>query len=181
MTLPASQPRRQVNTRQTVFRCFRREDGLWDIEGELLDIKHERFSIYNERSWEPGEPIHQMVIRATIDDDTVVREIAVAMEAYPQGICQQAMASMQRMVGCTMGRGWRKAIDQHMGKVQGCTHLRELLFNMATAAFQGMEGQRAQSASGEVPPYIGTCIAWDISGPVVARIFPLLYRPAGTP
>ena len=181
MPLPAPQPRRQVNTRETRFRCFLRDDGLWDVEGELIDTKSELFTIRNERSWQPGEPIHHMLIRATIDDAKVVHEIAVSMEAYPHGICPQAMAHMQRMVGCTMAGGWRKAIDQHLGKAQGCTHIRELLFNMATAAYQSMERGRAEAAPDETPAYLGTCTAWDISGSVVAREFPLLYRPAVTP
>ena len=52
---------------------------------------------------------------------------------------------------------------------------------MATAAFQGMESQRAQAVTDQAPPYIGTCTAWDISGPVVARECPLLYRPPVRP
>jgi hypothetical protein len=43
---------------------------------------------------------------------------------------------MQRMVGATMGPGWRQAIERALGSVRGCTHLRELLFNIATAAYQ---------------------------------------------
>ena len=52
---------------------------------------------------------------------------------------------------------------------------------MATAAFQGMERGRAEAAPDETPAYLGTCTAWDISGPVVAREFPLLYRPLAKP
>jgi len=36
-------------------------------------------------------------------------------------------------VGCSMARGWRQAIQKHLGGVESCTHLRELLFNLATA------------------------------------------------
>ena len=177
MPLPAPSARQPVHTRETIFRCFRRDDGLWDVEGELRDTKPELYTIRNERSWQPGEPIHHMLIRATVGMDLVVREIAVTMEAHPHGPCPQAMASMQRMVGCTMGRGWRKAIDHHMGREQGCTHLRELLFNMATAAFQGMESVLRDTEPGVPPAYLGTCTAWDVAGPVVAREFPLLHRP----
>lgn len=177
MPLPAPQSRRQVSTREILFRCFRRDDGLWDVEGELIDTKDEPYEVRNERSWQPGEPIHHMLLRVTIDDAKVVREISVAMQAYPLGICPQSMANMQRMVGCTMARGWRKAIEHHLGKDKGCTHLRELLFSMATAAFQGMERYRVETAPDEVPAYLGTCATWSLSSPVVEREFPLLYRP----
>jgi Protein of unknown function (DUF2889) len=181
MPLSAPAARKPVHTRQTTFRCYQREDGLWDVEGELHDSKSEEFEIRNERSWQPGEPIHHLFIRVTVGTDLVIRDLDVAMDAYPIGICPTAMRHMKSMVGCTMGRGWREAINRNLGRELGCTHLRELLFNMATAAFQGMERTRAANASpDEVPAYLGTCSAWDIAGPVVAREFPLHYRPRPT-
>ncbi|WP_414708625.1 DUF2889 domain-containing protein [Ramlibacter sp.] len=38
---------------------------------------------------------------------------------------------MQAMVGVRMGPGWRQALEKALGGAKGCTHLRELLFNMA--------------------------------------------------
>ena len=176
MPLPEPQARRLAHTREVVYRGYRRDDGLWDLEGELLDSKAVRFEIPGEGVWHPGQPLHHMLIRATIDGDMVVREIAVVMEAYPHGLCPQAMASMQRMVGCTMGPGWRKAIEQHLGKIQGCTHLRELLYNMATAAYQTLVEARLEQGRDEPPAHLGQCVAWDLSGPVVQREYPLLWR-----
>ena len=49
---------------------------------------------------------------------------------------------MQQMIGVTMGPGWRQAIERALGGVRGCTHLRELLFNMATAAYQTIPAYR---------------------------------------
>jgi hypothetical protein len=177
MPLSAPQSRELASTRETLFRCYRRDDGLWDIEGELRDYKQEPFSVRSGRSWQAGEFIHHMLIRATIDETMCLRGIEAVMDAHPLGPCPQAIANMQRMVGCSMGRGWRKEIDQNLGKVEGCTHLRELLFNMATAAFQALENVRQANQSDAPPPYLGTCTAWDVSGPVVEREFPLFYRP----
>jgi Protein of unknown function (DUF2889) len=179
MPLSAPQNRQLASTRETLFRCFRRDDGLWDIEGELRDYKQEPFTVRGSRTWQAGEFIHHMLIRVTIDQSMCVHAIEAVMEARPHGICNEALAAMQRMVGCTMGRGWRKAIDHHLGKVEGCTHMRELLFNMATAAFQGLENVRQARASDEPPPYLGTCKTWAVSSPVVEQVFPLFYRPAG--
>ena len=177
MPLPAPQPRRHVSTRETLFRCFQRDDGLWDVEGELRDFRQEEFTVRSGRLWQAGESIHHMLIRVTMDDEMRVLAIDATMEAHPHGICTETLAGMQRMVGSTMARGWRKAIDQHLGKVQGCTHLRELLFNMATAAFQALESTRLAAAPDALPPYLGTCRTWDPSSPVVERVFPLFYRP----
>ena len=179
MPLSAPPPRKLVSTRETLFRCFRRDDGLWDVEGELRDYKEEAFSVRSGgRHWQAGEFIHHMLIRATIDDEMKLHAIEAVMEARPHGICNEAVDGMQRMVGHTMARGWRKAIDQHLGKVQGCTHMRELLFNMATAAFQALETTRLAAADPDAPPpYLGTCRTWDVSSPVVEAVFPLFYQP----
>jgi predicted nucleic acid-binding Zn ribbon protein len=104
--------------------------------GELLDTKSVPFEIPGDGVWQPGEAIHGLTIRVTIDPAFTVRDIAVAMDDVPHPECPQAQAPMHRMIGATMGPGWRKAIETHLGGIQGCAHLRELLFNMATAAYQ---------------------------------------------
>src|SRR5690606_22654145 len=50
---------------------------------------------------------------------------------------------MRKLIGLTMGPGWRKAIEGAIGGTGGCTHLRELVFNAATAAFQMIPHYRA--------------------------------------
>lgn len=179
MPLPTPQPRTPMHTRRIQMQGFRRDDGLWDIEGELLDTKPHAFSIEGEGTWAPDQPIHHMRIRLTIDEAMVVREIAVAMEAVPHAPCPQAQAPMERMIGCTVGAGWRQAIERHLGGIQGCTHLRELLFSMATAAFQARAASLMARGDGKPPPHLGKCLAWDFDGPVVARLYPQFhgYRP----
>ena len=180
MPLPPSAPRVAQHTRTTVYRGYRREDGLWDIEGELRDTKDQIFEIPGDGVWQPGEPIHGMSIRVTIDANLVVRDIAVSMDDVPHSECPQAQAPMHRMVGSTMGPGWRKAIEQHLGGIQGCAHLRELLYNMATAAYQTLP-EDTQTADPSTPPHhLGRCMAWDLAGPVVARHHPMFFKPSVT-
>lgn len=172
MPLPAPAPRQLLHTRTTVFRGFRRDDGLWDIEGELLDTKTKALPIPSEPTLQPGAPLHGMTIRVTLNDQYVIQAIAVDMHATPHRECPLAMASMQSMVGSTMGRGWRQAITRHLGGIKGCTHLRELLYNMATAAYQTMSHELAEPNPQQPPAYFGTCSTWDFNGPVVARLYP---------
>jgi hypothetical protein len=172
LPLPAPEARSPLHTRTTVFRGFRRDDGLWDIEGELLDTKANVLPIPGEPPLAPGAPLHGMAIRVTINAHYVVQAIVVSMDAAPHRECPQSMANMQSMVGCTMGRGWRQAIERHLGGICGCTHLRELLFNMATAAFQTVAHALAEPNPQQPPPYFGTCTTWDFNGPVVAQLYP---------
>ncbi len=180
MPLPAPQARSQLHTRAVVYRGYLREDGLWDIEAEMTDVRT-YVHAHSERSVPAGTPIHGMAIRATVDDQLTIREIATASDHTPFEECQQGVDPMQQMVGVTMGPGWRQAIDKALGGIHGCTHLRELLFNMATAAYQTVpvyrERLRRQSGAPEAataaPPYhLGKCLAWDFNGAVVLRHYP---------
>lgn len=179
LSTPAA--RQPLHTRAITFRGYEREDGLWDLEGELHDSKHYSYeSSHGPR--QAGEPVHHLFLRVTLDDTFCIRAIESAMDKTPFGECRSADATLQRMVGQTMGSGWRLAIDRAIGGVQGCTHLRELLFNMATAAFQtiphAMDMRRVKAGlprleQGSAPPfYMGKCMTWDFDGPVVARVAP---------
>ncbi|KRC05209.1 hypothetical protein ASE11_24345 [Hydrogenophaga sp. Root209] len=176
MPLPPPQPRTPMHTRRVEYRGFHRDDGLWDIEGTLHDSKPHDFEIEGERRWAAGEPVHHMHIRVTVDEAMVIRDIAVAMDAHPHGPCPEAMVPMQRMVGEVLGKGWRHTIQRHLGGIQGCTHLRELLFNLATAAFQTRSASFAPPADGSPPPHLGQCLAWDFNGPVVEKVHPVFFR-----
>ena len=96
MPLPTPQPRTPMHTRRVEYRGFQREDGLWDIEGELHDTKPHAFEIEGEGVWAPHEAIHHMLIRVTLDDTMVIRDIAVVMDAHPHDPCPQAMVPMPR-------------------------------------------------------------------------------------
>ena len=77
---------------------------------------------------------------------------------------------------CRKVHNWRKAIEQHLGGIEGCAHLRELLFNMATAGFQTMVQSVVPIDPEHPPPHLGKCVTWDFNGPVVARRYPKFYR-----
>jgi Protein of unknown function (DUF2889) len=165
-----------MHTRRVEYRGFRRDDGGWDIEGELHDSKPHAFVIEGEGEWAPNEAIHHMHVRLTLDDDMVIRDISVAMDAHPHDPCPEAMVPMRALVGETLGRGWRKTIERHLGGIRGCTHLRELLFNLATAAFQTRSASFAPPPDGRPPMHLGQCLAWDFNGPVVEKVYPMFFR-----
>ena len=133
--LPAPVSRRPVHTRRIAFEGFLRDDGLWDIDCELRDTKAEDI-VMRERGVLPaGEPVHLLRVRLTVDDALTIRDVQTGSVNVPFPECHQAAADpMRKLVGLTMGPGWRKAIDGAIGGVAGCTHLRELVFNAATAA-----------------------------------------------
>jgi hypothetical protein len=185
--LPAPAARRPVHTRRISFEGFLREDGLWDIDCELSDTKAEPVHMRERGLLPAGEPVHLLQVRLTVDDRLTIRRVQTAAVNTPFDECQvPADAPMQKLVGLTMGPGWRKAIDEAIGGVAGCTHLRELVFNAATAAFQMIPHYRATQRGGEErfpadgsPPfYMGKCMSWAFDGPVVQRLAPQFFKKA---
>lgn len=177
-------PRTHAHTRSVEYRGYRRDDGLWDIEAELTDTKTYSYNTPDRVILEAGVPLHGMAIRVTVDDAMKITDIAVRMAAAPFPECQQAKPPMARLVGATLGRGWRKTIEEALGGIQGCAHLRELLFNMATAAYQTIPHYRShlrrqaglpEPVLKRPPPHVGQCLAWDFDGPVVKRHRPDFY------
>jgi len=172
--------RKSLHNRDVSYRGYARADGLFDLEGELLDTKHYGY-MSHEGPRPAGQAIHRMRVRVTVDDALRIQAIQTSMDNAPFGECGEADKHMQRMVGVTLGPGWRKAIDSAIGGSQGCTHMRELLFNLATLAFQTIphyqEHLRHEAGlprvEGDQPPfYMGKCMSWDFDGPVIARVAP---------
>lgn len=183
--MPAPVPRRPIHTRRISFEGFLRDDGLWDIDCQLSDTKSNDIEMRERGVLPAGVPVHLLQVRLTVDDRFTIRAVQTGVVNVPFQECHQpADAPMQKLVGLTMGPGWRRMIDGAIGGVGGCTHLRELVFNAATAAFQMIPHHRATEAGrkddtptdGKPPFYMGQCMTWAFDGPVVQRLAPVFYR-----
>ena len=105
-----------------------------------------------------------------------IEDIEVAMDGHPHPECPNVIPPMEALIGERLGKGWRKTIQTHLGGIAGCTHLRELLNSLATAAFQAIPGALFDPDENKPPLYLGTCKSWDFNGPVVMRVYPQFYR-----
>lgn len=187
MALSPPAARRHMHTRRIHAEGFLRDDGLWDIEARIVDTKTYRYEEPFRGERGAGEPVHDMAVRLTIDSDMTVRAIEVDMPSTPYPECTTVRPAFQGLVGARIGSGWRKAVTEAVGREKGCTHVRELLFPMATVAFQTLGGWREKKDRAKPPlpgepeqrPYfIGGCKAWAESGEVVAKLYPKWHRPA---
>jgi hypothetical protein len=175
MALSTPAKRTHQHTRTIVCEGFRREDGDWDIEGRILDQKTFAYDEPVRGHREIGAPVHDMAVRLTMNSKFVISAIEVDMPATPYTTCGTAMPAYQGLVGKQIGAGWRKAVNEAVGGVQGCTHVRELLFPMATVTFQTLVGWGEPPKPGEEPvkPFaLNGCKAWDAAGPMVAQYHP---------
>ncbi|SLN64582.1 DUF2889 domain-containing protein [Oceanibacterium hippocampi] len=181
MSLSEPVSRRPSHQRTIVYRSFEREDGLWDIEGELRDEKASPFQDRERGLMAPGEPVHNMLARVTIDKEMKIHEVEIGMDAVPFAFCGAAGAGAQGLIGARLGRDWRRTLQLNLGGTRGCTHLKEMLFGIATVAFQTFPVQwdAPQTGDGEPAPkkpfFLDGCHSWALDSPVVKRHFPQYY------
>ena len=181
--MPLSEPaaREHLHSREIRCRGFRREDGLFDIEGQLLDTKTYSFENRMRGTVEPGDPVHEMWIRLTIDDAFEVVAVEAVTDKHPFGTCPDIAPDYAKMVGTRIRPGWTRTIRDRLGKEQGCTHLTRLLQELAVVAAQTVWPLRKRDAEpadkkAKRPPMIDTCHALRSDGPVVREQFPKWYR-----
>ena len=190
MPLTAPAPREALHRRTIEMVGYRRDDGLYDIEAHLVDTKTYAFSNQDRGAIEPGVPLHGMLARMTIDEDMLIVAFEAATDFSPYAICPQAAPNFARLAGIRIGRGFIRSANERIGGVHGCTHLRELLGQMGTVAFQTMYSirQKRDTAPNAVstpdvpaavpaprPPMLGTCLAYAPESPVVQRHWPEFY------
>lgn len=181
MPLSKPVPRQHLHTRDIVCKGYQREDGLWDIEGSICDVKTYSFENLSRNGISSGEPIHHMLIRLTIDNDLLIHEAEAATESSPYNICPSIAGAFKNLKGVTIGPGWRREIARIMGRTSGCTHLRDLLSGpVAVTAYQTIIPKRRQDgtipAPSERPAVLNTCIAYAEDGPIVRERWPDFFE-----
>jgi hypothetical protein len=176
---PPACERTTSHQRSITINAYQRSDGLWDIEGHLRDTKSYAFANRFRGEIAPGEPIHDMWLRLTLDDELTVIEAQAATEAGPFAICPAITPAFARLEGLTIGPGWRRAVQARLGGVRGCTHLVELLGPLATTAYQTIHAWRARYAppveSDRPPSHLDSCHALARDGEVVRAHYPRWY------
>lgn len=182
MPLPAPAPRKLAHTRTISMEAYARDDGLWDLEGQLIDVKPYAFANKDRGGIEAGEPLHDMLVRLTIDNHFEIMAIDVAMDSTPYSICPRITPNFQELVGHRIGPGWRRKLKEIAGGVKGCTHVLELLGAMATVAYQAAYSsekvtgkKRVKDPSATAKFMVNTCHAYRADGPVVQEYFPDHY------
>ena len=192
--MPLSSPvnRQLLHARNITCLGFYRDDGLLEIEGRLTDRKDYSFENENRGQVDAGEPVHDMWLRVTLNDNLLITNVEASTDASPYTICPDITKNFSRLKGITIGPGWRKAIKNKVGGIHGCTHLVELLGPIATTAYQTIFSEKAQilkkakssesktkMVAGEErnkPRLLNTCHAFNESSSVVKKRWPNFYK-----
>jgi len=194
--MPLSPPvgRQHLHTRRVTCQGFFREDGLWDIEGRITDEK----SYPHANEWRgqlgPGDFVHDMSIRLTIDHKFTIVDVEAVTDQSPYRMCGDITPDFKKLVGLRIGGGFHRAARERLGGVHGCTHIVELLGPVATTAFQTVSSKKARDLnqahrekSGYVAPpadpdrpkrkpyMLDTCHTWASDSEVTKRWVPDFY------
>lgn len=185
MPLPQPNTRAEIHKRNINMRAYRRQDGLYDIEGHITDSKPTDCATPFGPLVPAGQPIHEMWIRLTIDKDFLVHEAIAATDAAPYGDCLGAPATLQRLVGTRIGAGWTRETKERLGGVKSCTHLLEMLTPLGTAAYQAMWAELKDlpeplDRSGK-PMLINTCWSMASHRELALRRWPDHYTGSAKP
>lgn len=169
--------RKHIHTRSFQFEGFRREDGLYDIEGRLIDVKPITIQLASGEV-PAGRHIHEMRIRLTIDRKLNVLTVEASTDAEPySGFCETITPDYAKLAGTNLGKGFRKAVSEILGGVHGCAHLNEMLGQFPTAAIQTLAGERRDTDDTQGKPFqLDRCHALDTHGEGVKRYYPRWYR-----
>ncbi len=172
--------RNLIHTRTVHFEGYKREDGLYEIEARLVDVKPMAIQLA-ARERRAGEYIHDMCLRLTIDGKLNVLAAEAGIDGRPyEGFCEAIAPDYGRLVGTNLAKGFRKAAQELLGGVRGCTHLNELLAQFPTAAIQTLAGERRDSDDTHGKPFqLDRCHALETHGGAVQRYYPRWYRGAG--
>lgn len=185
--LPSTSRRALQHTRTIQIDAFIREDGLWELDAHITDIKANDLQL--ARGILPaGEPVHNLWLRITLDHQYIIVAVEANSEAVPYpGSCNTIAPAYLQLVGLSLLKGFRGMVKARIGGALGCTHLTELAQILPTAAIQAFSHQpqsvgiRAVDTDGQKPFQLDSCHALRSDGAVVAQFYPrwAVHSPIG--
>ncbi|HXA46659.1 MAG TPA: DUF2889 domain-containing protein, partial [Burkholderiaceae bacterium] len=123
--MPLSSPisrRALKHSRAIQIDAFARDDGLWDLDAHISDIKTRDVELASgTRS--AGTPIHDLLLRVTINTAFTVVAVDAASDKVPYpGYCDTIAPAYSKLIGLNLVKGFRKELQANLGDVLGCTH-----------------------------------------------------------
>lgn len=180
MPLSPSNARRVLkHTRTISVEAFARDDGLWDLDAHITDVKT-RDGHLKSGLRAAGVPWHDLWLRLTINTKMVILDVEAVSDWVPYpGFCQTIAPDYRKLIGLSLYKGFSKQLLERLGGTAGCTHLTGLAQILPTAAIQAFAGEvvKVQEVQDEVagqarPFQLDRCHALRMDGPAVAQFYP---------
>lgn len=161
-----------IHTRDIKTQAFRRDDGLWDVEASLLDLKDKDFHLASGVK-PKGQAIHQMVLTVTIDTKFNIVDAHAKTHAAPyDDHCKTIEPDYKKLIGLNLVNGFRGDVKERLSGISGCSHMTELCSVLPTVAIQAFAGEIfkvVDHGSGTMPFQLNRCHALRTDGETVKR------------
>jgi hypothetical protein len=176
MPLSPPAPRTPRHTRAITIEAFARDDGMWDLDACIRDIKPQDIDLPS--GFRPaGLPVHDLKLRVTIDRDMIIVDAEAASDAVPYpGYCDTIAPAYKKLIGLSLLKHFRLHLKDRLSGVLGCTHLTELAQVLPTVAIQAFADDAMENRTAGQPaerPYeLDRCHALRSDGPAVEKYYP---------
>ncbi|MFC0131121.1 hypothetical protein CR105_04455 [Massilia eurypsychrophila] len=182
MPLSSPVPRALRHTRAIQVDAFARDDGLWDLDARISDVKM-RDILLASGLRAGGAPVHDLWLRITINIDLIIVDAEASSDAVPYpGYCDTIAPAYKSLIGLSLTNHFRLRLKDRLAGVLGCTHLTELSLVLPTAAIQAFANDVIKTrdgdgddASTEQPFQLDRCHALRVDGAAVAKYYPRWY------
>ncbi|MEX5745246.1 DUF2889 domain-containing protein [Massilia sp. X63] len=181
--MPLSPPvsRSLRHTRAITVEAYARDDGLWDLDASIRDVKTRDIEL-GSGIRPGGVPVHDLKLRVTIDRNMTIVDAEAASDAVPYpGYCETIGPAYKKLVGLSLMNHFRLHLKDRLSGVLGCTHLTELAQVLPTAALQAFaddvfdergDAAAVDKGAAERPFELDRCHALRSDGPAVATYYP---------
>lgn len=176
---PPSTRRALKHTRAIQIEAFARDDGLWDIDAHITDIKTRDTKLASGIR-PAGQALHDLWLRITVDTHLNIVDAEAISDAVPYPTyCDSIGPAYKKLIGLNLLKGFREGVKQRLTGVNGCTHLTELASVLPTATIQAFAGEVLDTRDGahddgqsQKPFQLDRCHALRTDGEAVAKFYP---------
>lgn len=182
MALSTPEPRTERHNRAIEMTGYQREDGLYDIEGHLRDVKGYDFDSTWRGKVAAGQSVHDMWIRLTVDETLLIKTVEAVIDTGPHPICPNITPNFKVLEGVRIAPGWYNNVKRLLGGAKGCVHLAEMLGPMGTVAYQTLGANRVTAAQDQAkgrkrkkPAQIDRCHVFASDGEMIKERWPEFY------
>ena len=172
-----------MHVRTLRYEGFKRDDGAYEIEARIVDVKDDDYLLASGLR-RGGDPVHDMSVRITYTPDYTITAVEACSDWVPYfGGCDTIGPAYGRLVGVSLMQGFRNALRERLGGIEGCTHISELLSGLPTVAVQIRAGEvrENEDVNGNRPFQLDRCHALATTAETVRTYYPRWYRDGQSP
>ncbi|HOD36169.1 MAG TPA: DUF2889 domain-containing protein [Syntrophales bacterium] len=162
---------KKYHTRTVEINTYEYDEQRLAVDGYLKDHRFQEYHLETGERRQPGL-MHHMTVYLLVNKKTLdIEDLHVKMPVVPDDHCREIINSMNLIKGLRITRGFTSKIKALIGGSKGCTHIVELLTQMATSTIQGQIAYIQQgplmSKLDIIRMVENSCWPWRSDGPII--------------